>query len=654
MTRATIILLVMLATMAAMAQDPAVLTVRGRGVEGRPTYDGGGTVRFFDISLGGQVLHYDGGDAITMPLAIHYEVLEAAPIALTSRFGTEFWHLYHFGDETMSVFYTNEGIDLSEPGERTAVPEGLRAWFGSERYGPKPGRGLVGVRGHRYFLIEPAGGGEWLDITDPPAWFDSPGVARALTFTLADLSSYAVQVAEFQSTWEPGGALRVRVTITDAQGDTFPVVNATLKATTGDAWEMPLETEWGLLSEPTGWMRARLPLEQVPERVTISGTVELVTPDGPAWSEIEQTYAQGDGRVTAAEMRVVEQGYELPRNADGAIRETRAVWSSTSDMESAEKCDLIVQRCVEAGLNTIIPDIFVRNSFMAKSDLMPWTAEKWAEFDPLAYLIERAHEAGLEVHPWFCVSYRDPAFNAWFEETCGEDVRVYTRTGEVEPLVSDVHREAYRDFMVDLMVGVARDYDVDGIHLDYIRAKNQCYCERCAAEFLEQFGRPLSEATDEDWTAWQRAAIGEIVRRTAEGVHGLDPEHIMSAAVFSGLSGGARQGQDPAEWARQGWIDVVIPMDYAMQSLQVRANERAFLEALDEDDRLVTGLSLYQRSGTEVSSRPPELVREQIELVRSMGIHGYCLFAFSHLSDEQMAVLRDELNAERAVPFFRR
>jgi hypothetical protein len=90
-----------------------------------------------------------------------------------------------------------------------------------------------------------------------------------------------------------------------------------------------------------------------------------------------------------------------------------------------------------------------------------------------------------------------------------------------------------------------------------------------------------------------------------------------------------------------------------MQSLQVRANERRFLEALDDDDSLVTGLSLYQRSGSQTSSRPAELVREQIELVRSMGIHGYCLFAFGHFSDEQLDLLRDEVNTEEAVPFFR-
>lgn len=643
--------LMLLAAVAAFAQDPAVLEVAGRGVEGRAAYEGGGTVRFLDVDMGAQVLHYDGGEELTLPLAIDYEVLETAPIALTSRFGSEYWRLYHFDNETMSVVYTNEGIDLSEAGGQTAAPEDLRAWIGAEKYGPRPARGLVGIRGHYYFLIEPAEGGEWIDVTSPPPYFDQREVARELTFTLADLSAYTVQVEELQSTWEPGGPLRVRVTVTDARGDTFPVINAPLTVSAGER-EAPVEAGWGPLNEPTGWMRATLP-DEVPEEIAISGTVELVTPDGPAREEIDETYARGQGRVAAEEMQIAERGYELPRNADGVIRETRGVWASTGDISTAENVDLLVERCTRAGLTVIVPDIAVRNTFMARSDLMPWTQQTWAEFDPLAHLIDQAHAAGLEVHPWFCVSYRNAEFNEWFEETYGEDVRVYGPEGAVQRLVSDVHRDAYRDFIVDVMVGVARDYEVDGIHLDYIRSKARCFCERCRAEFAEQFGRPLTEATDEEWIAWQQGAIGDIVRRTAEGVREVRPDAVMSAAVFSGLQGGALQGQDAPGWAREGWIDVVIPMDYAMQSLQVRASERQFLDALDDDDVLVTGLSLYQRSGAETSSRPPELVREQIELVRMMGIHGYCLFAFSHLSDEQLEMLRGEINRDEAVPYFR-
>ena len=90
-----------------------------------------------------------------------------------------------------------------------------------------------------------------------------------------------------------------------------------------------------------------------------------------------------------------------------------------------------------------------------------------------------------------------------------------------------------------------------------------------------------------------------------------------------------------------------------MQTLQVRADKNRFLEALDDDDKLAAGLSLYMRSGSEVMSRPADLVRQQIELIRRMGIHGYCLFAYTHLSDEQLQMLRTELNAESAVPYYR-
>jgi len=119
------------------------------------------------------------------------------------------------------------------------------------------------------------------------------------------------------------------------------------------------------------------------------------------------------------------------------------------------------------------------------------------------------------------------------------------------------------------------------------------------------------------------------------------------------MHGGAVQGQDPAGWAARGWLDLAIPMDYQMQTLQVRANQRQFLQSLDEDDKLVTGLSLYMRSGRQAVSRPAGLVREQIELVRRLGIHGYCLFAFRYLSDEHVQMLRDEINTEPAVPYFR-
>jgi uncharacterized lipoprotein YddW (UPF0748 family) len=73
--------------------------------------------------------------------------------------------------------------------------------------------------------------------------------------------------------------------------------------------------------------------------------------------------------VGTDEFQVATQGYQLPRNAAGLVRETRGIWVSTSDI--ATVIDELVDRCRSAGLNTIIPDIFVRNTFVATSKLMP-------------------------------------------------------------------------------------------------------------------------------------------------------------------------------------------------------------------------------------------------------------------------------------------
>ncbi len=629
------------------APDIATLKVEGRGIEGRPPYRGGGIVKFLDVRLEAQVIHYKPGDPLPWPLEIAYDVLEPAPVLLTSRLGTEHWRLYHFADETMTALYTDEQVRLAQRGRQIA--RAARAQIG-KAYGPLPKGGLVGIRGHYYFLIDQPDG-RWLDVADPPAFFDLPDLARRLTVTLADASRFELAIPRIQSTWTRGGPFRVQLAITDANGQTHPVVNAPLAASAGD-WRTTLHTDWTPLNEPTGWMSGTLPDAPLAE-LTLSGTVTIATPTGLQQREVRTRFAHGEGLVDADVFQVATQALQPPRNAAGVIRETRAIWISTSDIANAGAIDTLVDRCRSARLNTLVPDIFVRNTFAATSSLMPTAGMTPTDFDPLRYLIDKAHAAGLEVHPWFCVTYRDAPFRRWFADKFGSSVDMVGKDGKTIELGADVHRPEYRRFIVDLMVGVARDYAVDGIHLDYIRSMDRCYCEACRQEFAGRYGRPLAGATGDDWGHWQRQAIGDIVERTATGVRRARPDAKMSAAVFANLPGGASQGQDPAGWAQAGWMDLIIPMDYQTQTLQVRTNERQFLDILANDDQLVTGPSLYMRSGRAVSSRPPELVRQQIELIRGMGIHGYCLFAYSHLSQPQLAMLRDQANAEPAVPFFR-
>ena len=99
--------------------------------------------------------------------------------------------------------------------------------------------------------------------------------------------------------------------------------------------------------------------------------------------------------------------------------------------------------------------------------------------------------------------------------------------------------------------------------------------------------------------------------------------------------------------------DAVFPMDYTMDSFSLRKNEQSFLDAIKDDEKLATGISLYVRSGGKVTSRDPSLVSEQIVMVRSMGIQGFCLFCYDYLSDAILDMLRQGPLVEPSTPAFR-
>ena len=186
---------------------------------------------------------------------------------------------------------------------------------------------------------------------DPPAFFDKTEIVRELTFTLADLSEFELAIPEIQSTWEPGGPFRVRLVVMDARGKTYPVVNSPLVAT-ADNWRAELTSMWTPLNEPTGWMGGSLP-DTVPQQLTVTGQVTVCTPAGLQQREVKARFHRGDGLAEAREFKSDEQGDKLPRTEDAQVRETRAIWVSTSDIATAEGIDELVNRCQTAHLNMV-------------------------------------------------------------------------------------------------------------------------------------------------------------------------------------------------------------------------------------------------------------------------------------------------------------
>lgn len=344
---------------------------------------------------------------------------------------------------------------------------------------------------------------------------------------------------------------------------------------------------------------------------------------------------------------------KLPRNAQGKLRESRAMLDESWNWASREQADAIVARLKRAGFNVYVPCVWHGQGAHWPTPLEPPAAgvDKLItpEHDPLAYLVERCHANGIEVHPWFVVSM------------CSRDFHPEFREAQTPDGFFDAHRPEFRDWIVTLMLDVVQRYEVDGINLDYIRTGGLCQGPKCQAEYEAKFGTKLLEDADQlpkpGWpnerlVQWQNEAIADLVRRVAVEGRKLRPRLIISADVHVGLPSAppTSDGRNVLPWIEQGWLDVAYDMDYGQILSYARLD--AARQATRRPAAIVNLCGNYEVSRTgKVVPREAKLVADQISFCqRRWPGNGVGLYIYSMLSDEQIAALRAGPFQEDAVP----
>lgn len=258
------------------------------------------------------------------------------------------------------------------------------------------------------------------------------------------------------------------------------------------------------------------------------------------------------------------------------MRERRVIFDE--DMAwagSREATDRTVERIARAGFNVYIPCVWHgRGAHFPTScaHIEPLLAKRIRSGDdPLAYLLDRAHARGIEVHPWFTVALR-------------LDRRRPELFSAETPVDSyDVHNPEFRRFIVNLVTDMVRRYPVDGINLDYVRSLGTCTCATCSAEYGRRYGRTLTDDAREaagrgrripSLEEWHGEAVGAIVRELSSQVRKLRPGTVISMDGHPLALNLLAQGQDAVLWERNGWIDLVFSMEYRPE-IDVREADRA-------------------------------------------------------------------------------
>lgn len=314
--------------------------------------------------------------------------------------------------------------------------------------------------------------------------------------------------------------------------------------------------------------------------------------------------------------------------------------------------DRALSRLKAAGFNVYMPTVWQGRGTVWSSKHAPWDVElrnrSKTNFDPLRYAIKKAHELGMEVHPWFTLTLRQSDL---FPE--------YAPPG-TPPDAFDVHNPSFRQLMASLVSEVVEQYDIDGINLDYVRAIGLCSSESCTRQYLNQYGRNLSadsklfqvtfgKATP--ISAWQEQAVTDMVRSIVQVARRAKPSLLISIDAIPGQAG-PEQGAASVKWVNEGLVDVVLRMDYFPKiNVGVTDSARGSLHNPNALTLLICNMATEEELTTPTQPRFPRSGRwlaETVSMIQSRWPGtGLAVYFYKYFTDEQGAALRNGPFLER-------
>lgn len=284
--------------------------------------------------------------------------------------------------------------------------------------------------------------------------------------------------------------------------------------------------------------------------------------------------------------------------AVSADEELRGVWVASvfnlnfpskaglSPDEMKAELDAIVDNARDAGLNAIFFQVIPSADALYHSNLYPWSAVLTGTqgaapadgFDPLSYLVEKAHACGIELHAWinpFRVTVTsDTALDDLAENHPARlhpDYCVKYSDGKYyyNPGVPEV-----RDMLGKEAAYLAASYAVDGIHMD-----DYFYpypVENGVFDDAAQYALYGGDLSLEDW---RRDNVNKTVKTIYDAVKAANPDCRFGVSPFgiyankgSGtpVPGSDTRGLeayhslycDALAWAEGGYVDYLAPQIY--------------------------------------------------------------------------------------------
>jgi hypothetical protein len=300
-----------------------------------------------------------------------------------------------------------------------------------------------------------------------------------------------------------------------------------------------------------------------------------------------------------------------------------------------------LELCAEHGIDRIYPSI------SPGCTTHPAFPESTEELDAMSKACDRAHELGLEIHPYLPV-FLLPTFmkeDYWLNEHADEFCE-RTRDGRPGNFAAQDHPAgrmysyAYpevRQFFVDTHAMLANEFPIDGVMLDYIRFPGDEFIQDCNGVNLLGYAPAMVEGFKQEtgldpfeipnnspeWMHYRAASVTQTIREIREALPKRNGKQMEISACTGGwISKDLRiDFRDWRSWIREGVVDTLCPMIYKAPDMIWRGT-RAIRETLYDQKDYTLLSSLAMRGGLQT----PELLREGYRHAMSAGADGVCIY----------------------------
>lgn len=314
-------------------------------------------------------------------------------------------------------------------------------------------------------------------------------------------------------------------------------------------------------------------------------------------------------------------------------KEFRAVWCHNAYCIEGMNWDQAIKRLKESGFTAIMPNMLWGGVADYYSHILPVRDRVVKDGDQIAACAAACKRYGVQLHVWKVNWNLGDSPESFVSKMRSEHRLQKSSTGNEERWLCPSNSANF-ELERDAMLEIVKNYDVDGIHFDYIRYPDaaHCYCDGCRSRFESQTNKPVDHWPQDvladgtrytEYQEFRRDNITRLVRAVSEGAHSIKPGIKVSAAVFPDWPACREHiGQDWAGWIKAGYLDFVCPMDYIDSNSAYRSRIRVQRDAVAGRIPLIPGI------GASAPGLPLGQVIDQINITREEHAGGFIIFNY--------------------------